>query len=164
MIRLNYNVSVVFMISDDWCVAVFRCKPDIVENVLVDFYNFVRDLEGVKDLHFIIRDRVEDDVIFSFRVFIDPKYVGIIESKLTYKLKNFISEDRFAINPSVENPLFKYVAWSARDRISALFCHQRSSAAHHDPPLGSSAVTYPPTTMKYNKTKDVLHIMQSLAT
>jgi hypothetical protein len=48
--------------TDDWCVAVFRCKSDVVENILVDLYDFVKDLEGVKDLHFIVRDRLDADL------------------------------------------------------------------------------------------------------
>lgn len=104
--------------TGDWCVAVFKCKSSAAEFVLVEFYNFVKDLEGVGDLHFIIRDRVEDEVVFSFRVLIDPKYKKIIESKIAYKLRAAVSEDKFAINPRAEHPLAKYVAWSSNDRIA----------------------------------------------
>jgi len=117
------------MTSDDWCVTVFKCKSNVAETYLVEFYNFLKDLDGVKDLHFIIRDRVDDEVVFSFRVLTDPKYKEVIESKLAYKLRALASENRFAINPSGENPLAKYVAWSSNDRIAkygvekfAVFC------------------------------------------
>lgn len=106
------------MTSKEWCVTVFKCNSDKVEDLLVDFYHFVKDLEGVKDLHFIIRDRVDNEVVFSFRVFLDPKYEKVIESKIAYKLRNSISEDKFAINPSADNPLAKYSAWSSDERIS----------------------------------------------
>jgi hypothetical protein len=70
------------MADDDWCVAVFRCKPADVRRVLVSFYGFVKDLEGVRSLHFIIRDRQEDDVVFSFRVLVDSKDKQIVKSKI----------------------------------------------------------------------------------
>jgi hypothetical protein len=59
------------MADDDWCVAVFRCKPADVRRVLISLYGFVKDLEGVKSLHFITRDRLKDDVVFSFRVLVE---------------------------------------------------------------------------------------------
>ena len=117
------------MTNDDWCIAVFKCKSDIVENILVDLYHFVKDLEGVKDLHFIIRDRLDDEVVFSFRVFIDSKYKKAIESKIAYKLNNLISEDKFSINPTDDDPFAKYVAWSPTERAKHdsekfdLFCN-----------------------------------------
>lgn len=118
------------MTNDDWCIAVFKCKSDVVENVLVDLYHFVKDLEGVKDLHFIIRDRLDYEVVFSFRVFIDPKYKKAIESKIAYKLKTFILEDEFSINPHDNDPLAKFVVWSPTERIAKcgpekfdLFCN-----------------------------------------
>jgi hypothetical protein len=117
------------MSDDDWCIAVFKCKSDAVENTLVDFYDFVKDLQGVKDLHFIIRDRLDGDVVFSFRVCLDPKYKRVIESKIAYELNNLVSKDSFSINPSDNDPLAKYLAWSSKDRIAkyspekfALFC------------------------------------------
>ena len=106
------------MADEDWCVAVFKCKPDAVENILVDLYHFVKDLQDVKDLHFIIRNRLDDEVVFSFRVLIDQKYKKVIESKIAYKLNNLISEDKFSINPHGNDPLAKYVAWSPKERIA----------------------------------------------
>ena len=104
------------MTNDDWCVAVFKCKSDVAENTLVDLYHFAKELKGVKDLHFLIRDRAEQDVVFSFRISTDPKYTKIVKSKLAYKLKKSVSDDKFAIDPNVENPFFKYVEWSAKER------------------------------------------------
>jgi starch phosphorylase len=35
------------MKSDDWRVAVFKCRQGNIRSVLVDFYAFVKDVEGV---------------------------------------------------------------------------------------------------------------------
>ncbi|NIO36587.1 hypothetical protein GTO27_02680 [Candidatus Bathyarchaeota archaeon] len=106
------------MTSDDWCVVVFKCKPDKVENLLVDLYSFVEDLRGVKNMHFLIRDRVENEVVFSFRVLVEAKDKEAIKSKIAYKLRSFISKNRFAIDPSKRSSFAKYVAWSPEERIA----------------------------------------------
>jgi hypothetical protein len=106
------------MADDDWCVAVFRCKPADVRRVLVSFYGFVKDLEGVRSLHFIIRDRLEDDVVFSFRVLADSKDKQIVKSKINYKLGTLMASGRFAVDPDTKDPLEKYVAWSPDERIA----------------------------------------------
>jgi len=86
--------------------------------MLIDFFSFLESLEGVEDLHFLIRDRVEDEVVFSFRVLTKPKMKNVVRSKIAYKLKRLTSEDKFAIDPDAEDPLQKYVAWSSKGRIS----------------------------------------------
>lgn len=106
------------MISDDWCVAVFKCKPNDIRRVLLSFYKFVEDLDGVKSLHFLIRDRVEDEVVFSFRVLAEKEQKQIISSKMAYKLGTLLSEGRFAADPEVKHPLGKYVAWSSEERVA----------------------------------------------
>jgi hypothetical protein len=58
--------------SNEWYVAVFKCSPDYVKNILVEVYKFVDNLKGVRSLHFLIRDRVEDEVVLSFRVMVEP--------------------------------------------------------------------------------------------
>jgi hypothetical protein len=98
------------MADGDWCVAVFRCRPADVRRVLVSFYGFVKDLEGVKSLHFIIRDRLKDDVVFSFRVLVDSKDKQIVKSKINYKLGTLMAGGRFAVDPDTKDPLEKYVA------------------------------------------------------
>jgi len=105
------------MENDDWSVAVFRCKSDHAENVLVDFYELVKDLPGVEGLHFLIRDRVDDDVVFSFRVLVKEKHKKAVRSKIHYKLGTLIPEEKFAIDPDANHPLQKYVAWSAKGGI-----------------------------------------------
>jgi hypothetical protein len=106
------------MAVDDWCVAVFRCKPADVRRVLVSFYGFVKDLEGVRSLHFIIRDRQEDDVVFSFRILVDSKDKQIVKSKINYKFGTLMASGRFAVDPDTKDPLEKYVAWSPDERIA----------------------------------------------
>ncbi len=120
------------MENSDWSIAVFSCKPENVENTVVDFYQFVKGIDGVKDLHFIVRDRCENEVIFSFRVFLDQKHKDIIESKMAYKLKTLIPEDKFSINPADNHPFAKYAAWSPAGRAKnnpekfVLFCNYLS--------------------------------------
>lgn len=70
--------------NNDWCVAVFRCKAENIRNVLIDFYSFVKDVEGVKSLHFLIRDRVKNEVVVSFRVLATEKTREIVRSKMNY--------------------------------------------------------------------------------
>jgi hypothetical protein len=103
---------VVVVADSDWCVIISRCKAKNTMNFLVDFYRFVEGIHGVKSLHFIIRDRVGNDVIFSFRVLLEAKEKQAVKSKIAYKLKSLVSEDKFVIDPAKDNPFFKYVEWS----------------------------------------------------
>jgi len=103
--------------SDDWCVAVFRCKPNDIRKIAPVFYKFVKDLAGVKSLHFIVRDRLEDEVIFSFRVLVENGKKRIIASKMVYRLGMLLPKGEFAVDPEPQHPLRKYVAWSADERI-----------------------------------------------
>ncbi len=105
------------MENDVWCVAVFRCSSDNAKETLVDFYDFVKDLLGVRDLHFVIRDCVEDDVVFSFRIRMEAKAEKVVRSKLDYKLRSLVPEDEFAVNPPFDNPLHRYAAWDYEERI-----------------------------------------------
>ena len=104
-------------ISNEWCVAVFKCSPTSIKKVLVEVYRFADDLKGVRSLHFLVRDRVDDEVVFSFRVMIDPKFKEIIKTKLEYKLGTLLPEDKYAIDPVAGNILEKYVAWLPEKRI-----------------------------------------------
>jgi hypothetical protein len=105
-------------ISNEWCVAVFKCSPDSVKKVLVEVYRFADDLKGVRSLHFLIRDRVEDEVVFSFRVMVEPKFKEIVKTKLAYKLGTLLSEDKYVINPDAGNSFVQYVAWLPDKRIA----------------------------------------------
>ena len=104
-------------VSNSWCVAVFRCSPDLVKKILVETYRFTEDLKGVRSLHFLVRDRVEDEVVFSFRVMVEPKYREIVKSKLDYKLGTLLTKEKYAIDPTTENSLEQYVAWIPEKRI-----------------------------------------------
>jgi len=104
--------------SNEWCVAVFKCKPDSLKKILVEFYRFVAGLKGVKSLHFLIRDRVKDAVVLSFRVMVEPKFKEIIKSKLLSKLTTLLPKEKFAVDPEVENSFRRYVAWQPEERIA----------------------------------------------
>jgi hypothetical protein len=107
------------MASDDWCVVVFKCKPENIRKVLLDFYGFMKDVEGVKSLHFLTRDRVRSDIVVCFRVLTEQKNKEIIKSKMSFKLGDLVP-DKFAVDPDSRNPLKKYVAWNVEDRISEI--------------------------------------------
>jgi hypothetical protein len=104
--------------SNEWCVVVFKCRYDSVKKVLVEVYRFAYDLKGVRSLHFLIIDRVEDEVVFSSRVKVEPKFKEIVKSKLDYKLSTLLSKDKFAIDPTAGNSLEQYVAWLPEKRIA----------------------------------------------
>jgi hypothetical protein len=105
-------------ISNEWCVAVFKCSPDSVKKVLAEVYRFADTLKGVHSLHFLVRDRVEDEVVFSFRVMVEPKLKEAVKSKLASKLATLLAEDKYAIDPSAGNSLSKYLAWMPEKRIA----------------------------------------------
>ncbi len=86
--------------------------------MLVDFYEFVKDLQGVEDLHFLIRDRVDHDVVFSFRIFLKIEDKDVVKSKIKCRLKRVFAESKFSIDPNKENPLYKYVGWDYKERVN----------------------------------------------
>jgi hypothetical protein len=102
----------------DWSFAVFKVKPETIKTTVVDFYRFVEDLEGVVSLHFLIKDRVDEDVVFSFRVLSDPNQLKIVSSKMKYKLGLLLEKDAFSVDPEADDQLAKYIAWSIDDRIA----------------------------------------------
>ena len=108
------------LVDQDWIVAVFKCRPENMQRVLIDFYGFVKDLESVKSLHFLIRDRLEDKVVFSFRVMVDSKDKVVAESKVAYKLGTLLPKRDFAVCPENKNSLARYVAWDPVKRISEI--------------------------------------------
>jgi hypothetical protein len=69
-------------------------------------------------LHFLLRDRVEDEVVVSFRVMVEPKFKEIVKTKLACKLGTLLSVDEYAIDPAAGNSLEKYVAWLPEQRIT----------------------------------------------
>jgi len=104
--------------STEWCTAVFKCGPDSVKKVLVEVYRFADYLKGVRSLHFLLRDRVEDEVVVSFRVMVEPKFKEMVKTKIAYKLGTLLSEDKYGIDPAAGNNLEKYVAWLPEKRIT----------------------------------------------
>jgi hypothetical protein len=106
------------VISSEWCVAVFKCRSDSVKKVLVEFYRFAYDLKGVRSLHFVIRDRVDDEVVFSFRVMVEHKFKEIVKTTLSCKLGTLLSENKYAIDPAAGSSFEQYVAWLPDKRIA----------------------------------------------
>ena len=104
--------------SNEWCVVVFKCNSDSVKKVLVEIYRFADDLKGVRSLHFLVRDRVEDEIVFSFRVMVEPKFKDMVKINLSCKLGTLLSEDKYVIDPAVGNSLEKYIAWLPEKRIA----------------------------------------------
>jgi hypothetical protein len=97
--------------EEDWIVAVFMCKSNDARNILLQFSSFMKDIEDIKSFHFIIRDRVEDKVVFSYRFLIDKNLKRVIKSKIRVKLNQLVSKDDYAIDPKDEDPFSLYVAW-----------------------------------------------------
>jgi hypothetical protein len=107
-------------VSNEWCIAVFKCNPNVISEVLVDFYRFVDDLNGVRSLHFLSKDRIDDEVVFSFRIMVNPKLKEVIKSKLAYKLGTLLPENKFSINLALENSLKQYFEWNPEKRIAEM--------------------------------------------
>jgi len=104
--------------SEEWCVVVFKCSSDAVKKVLVEVYRFVDDLKEVQSMHFLIKDRVEDEVVFSFRIMVKPKFKKIVKNKLANKLGTLLSEGKYVIDPTSGTNLEQYVAWQPEKRIA----------------------------------------------
>ena len=102
--------------SSKWIVAVFKCNAPEVQ-IISQFYRFVDALKGVQSLHFLIRDRVEDQVAVSFRIMVDSKQKDIIKSKAVYKVGTLLPADK-SIDPTSESELGKYAAWYPEKRIA----------------------------------------------
>ena len=117
-----------------WIIAVLKCRAEDAPSFLVDFYDFVEDLEEVKDLHFLIRDRVDDDAIFSFRFLTEKKNYRIAHSKISFKLKSHFPNERFILNPEATHPLFKFAAFpwrqAVKDRGAERYRHSISGGCH----------------------------------
>ena len=105
-------------ISNEWVVAVFKCCHSDVKKTLFEFYKFIDDLKGVRSLHFLIRDRIEDEVVFSFRIMVEPKFKELVKRKSAHKLGTLLPADKFAIDPNGKSNLAQYVAWSPEKRMS----------------------------------------------
>jgi len=105
-------------VANEWCVAVFKCKPEQIKTALPDFYHFANGLDGVKSLHFVIRDRIDDEVVFSFRAMVESKQKKVIKSKIAYKLGTLFAGEKFAVEPGSDSPLHVHVAWEPERKIA----------------------------------------------
>lgn len=106
------------MAQDLWSVVVLRCSAESVRSVLSGLYDFVKDIEGVRDLHFLIRDRIGKEIVITFRVLLESRHERVIKSKIAFKLGTLLSNDKFAVDPDVKSRFRKYVAWEPKKRIA----------------------------------------------
>ena len=102
----------------DWIVSVFKIKPETIKETITELYHFAESLDGVISLHFMIKDRIDKKVVFSFRILTEPDILKIVRSKIKYKLGLLVEKDSFFVDPEIENPLIKYVAWPFEDIIT----------------------------------------------
>jgi len=105
------------MINYDWSVLICQCHYEKAKAFLVEIYRYIEYLAGVKGLHFTIRDRVGNDVVFSFRILLDPEEKRNIEDAITLKLRNTLPKDCYVINPKSDHFLYECAAWLWKDRI-----------------------------------------------
>ena len=66
----------------------------------------------------MIRDRLDEKVVFSFRVLSEPDKLKIVKSKIKYKLGSLLNKDVFSVDPNSIDPLIKYVAWPVEKIIT----------------------------------------------
>ena len=100
-----------------WLVTVFKVDPSKVREILIALYDYAKDIEEIKSLHFIIRDRFEDKIVFSFRFMLEEGKMKILASKISFKLKSLMSEKDFVIGPTPDHQLYKYEAWPWRKTL-----------------------------------------------
>ena len=105
------------MTDQVWLVTVLKSPAERTKEVLVSFYDFIKHLSEVKDLHFVIRDRLDDFVIISFRILCEEKDKNILRSKMNFKLGNLLTSKDFIIDPAPDHCLYQYVAWSMEEAI-----------------------------------------------
>jgi hypothetical protein len=96
------------MIENKWSTVAIKCRAAKTKDLIIEFYGFMKDVVGVKDLYFIFRDRMDSDVILVFQVSMDPEKEKAVKSKIRYKLKRMMSEDDFLIEPDINHSLNKY--------------------------------------------------------
>ncbi|MFH0748784.1 MAG: hypothetical protein V1915_02540 [Candidatus Bathyarchaeota archaeon] len=101
----------------EWSVVVLKFNPENVKDIVTDFYKFVDHLVGVKSTHFLISDRIDNMVVFSFRVLLETEEKKHIEDIIAIELKDLLPEENFAINPGSDHPLHAFVQWPWRDRV-----------------------------------------------
>jgi hypothetical protein len=114
--------------SNSWVVTVFKGPSAIFNETIIGFYRFIDMLKEVRSFHFLIRYRVDGNVVVSFRVMVNKKAGKSLKEKIAAKLKALLPVENFAIDPSDDNSVFgKYVAWSAErimsDRGQTKFNH-----------------------------------------
>jgi hypothetical protein len=106
------------MNDDEWVVIVAKFNYEKAKDHIVDVYSELDDLIGVKDLHFIIRDRIDDDVIVSFRISLETSNREETIQYITSHLGTLIPDSTHVINPEPQHPLYEFATWSWKERIN----------------------------------------------
>jgi hypothetical protein len=106
--------------ANDWFVVVFKSKSFDAAKTLVDFYRFVDSQKGVQSLHFLVADRIDDDVVFSFRVLAESKLKEIVKAKSATKLGNLMGADKFSVDQLAKSDLRQYMSWFPEKKLAQL--------------------------------------------
>lgn len=64
----------------------------------------------------MVADRIDGEIVFSFRVMVEPKLKEIIKSKSAFILNTLVGADRFGIDP--ESDLRQYVSWFPEKKLA----------------------------------------------
>jgi hypothetical protein len=94
----------------EWSVIVVKTQPAHVRETVVRVYRFIRGLIEVDAVHFVVRDRMQDGVIVSFRFRIESADADATKAAIRRELERDTIVD-FAIDPPVSHPLHKFAVW-----------------------------------------------------
>jgi hypothetical protein len=94
----------------EWSVIVVKTQPAHVRETVVRVYRFLEDLIGVAAIHFVVRDRMQDGVLVSFRLRLESADADATKAAIRRELVHETIVD-FAIDPSTSHPLHKFGAW-----------------------------------------------------
>jgi hypothetical protein len=89
-----------------------------LRRIILDFYGFLKGLDGVTSIHFLICDRARENVVFIFRMMVHSEHKTIVASKVAYKLGMLLQKKDFAVNPEKRDSLAKYVAWNPDEMLA----------------------------------------------
>jgi hypothetical protein len=99
------------MITHDWSVIVVKTKPENARETLVRLYWFIEGLIDVNSIHFMIRDRMQDGVVFSLRVRMASAEAEATKSAMRRELDRLAIIDG-AVDPPTHHPLHRFTAWT----------------------------------------------------
>lgn len=111
-------------IGDNWAVFFFIVPAKMLKRILIELFEYVREIEEVEIPHFMMREYiVTQHVGISFRLLRNQEYAEIVDSKL---IKFFESKN---MNYQ-SNPKGNRHAWKPDSKTNRAFCealHQLSN-------------------------------------